>query len=324
MAATAMFVVGATAAAAPAPRTLMPARSHSQQHGPVSNTTAGAYTCSNNGPPPGSSYTCAQQKSWGKCSEPWMQGYCCSTCNGGGGTCSNNGPPPGSSYTCAQQKAWGKCSEPWMKGYCCSTCNGGGGGGGNNLAALLADCGCGNCHGCGVEGPNSVRRTMEAEFNSACNSLGCTSQERAVMLAMAMQESNDMDSTDTSKGHSSGSSNFSPFNLNADELSHLGCDMGCAQSLGQYSTDYNIPKAVGFVIQGLRGSALGGACDFLNYHRDGSSGWDACKGKGCTCDCGWGGCKAYKDAIRDAAEQVLSNPSYGTAGYRVCEKVPHI
>jgi hypothetical protein len=26
-------------------------------------------------------YTCAQQAGWGKCSEPWMQGYCEQTCN---------------------------------------------------------------------------------------------------------------------------------------------------------------------------------------------------------------------------------------------------
>lgn len=37
-------------------------------------------SCTNNGPPPGSSYSCAQQKAWGKCGEPWMKGYCCNTC----------------------------------------------------------------------------------------------------------------------------------------------------------------------------------------------------------------------------------------------------
>ena len=31
-------------------------------------------------PPSGSSYTCAQQASWGKCSEPWMQHFCCKSC----------------------------------------------------------------------------------------------------------------------------------------------------------------------------------------------------------------------------------------------------
>jgi hypothetical protein len=29
---------------------------------------------------PSNSYSCAQQKSWGKCTEPFMQGYCCRTC----------------------------------------------------------------------------------------------------------------------------------------------------------------------------------------------------------------------------------------------------
>ena len=145
------------------------------------------------------------------------------------------------------------------------------------------------------------------------------------MLAMAMQESDDMDSTDTSKGSDKPSSNFSPFNLNAAELGELGCDMSCAQSLGQHASDYDIPRAVGYVIYGLRGgTAIGGACDFLNYHRDGSTGWLDCYGKSCQCDCGSGGCKAYKDAIADAANQLLQHPSYGTAGYRVCEKVPHI
>lgn len=31
-------------------------------------------------PPPGNDYTCAQQAKWGKCNEPWMDGYCCATC----------------------------------------------------------------------------------------------------------------------------------------------------------------------------------------------------------------------------------------------------
>lgn len=49
--------------------------------GPGNATSVG---CSNS-PPPGSKYTCQQQKSWGKCGEPWMKGYCCSVCGGGGG-----------------------------------------------------------------------------------------------------------------------------------------------------------------------------------------------------------------------------------------------
>jgi len=96
--------------------------------------------------PPGNSYTCAQQKEWGKCGESWMQGYCkatcgtCSTGGGGGGGCNNS--PPDSSYTCQQQKDWGKCGESWMKGHCetvCGTCGGGGGGGGGGCTDVAPD-----------------------------------------------------------------------------------------------------------------------------------------------------------------------------------------
>ena len=36
-------------------------------------------------PPAGNSYSCAQQKAWGKCdvgANPWMAGFCCKTCFG--------------------------------------------------------------------------------------------------------------------------------------------------------------------------------------------------------------------------------------------------
>lgn len=75
-------------------------------------------------PTPG--YTCAQQKSWGKCNETWMTGggYCrqtCGRCQTAVPTCEDK-PTPG--YTCAQQKGWGKCQESWMiqGGYCRQTC----------------------------------------------------------------------------------------------------------------------------------------------------------------------------------------------------------
>ena len=34
--------------------------------------------CTDSAPDP--QYTCAQQKSWGKCSESFMKGFCCKTC----------------------------------------------------------------------------------------------------------------------------------------------------------------------------------------------------------------------------------------------------
>ena len=32
--------------------------------------------------PPDSRFTCAQQRHWGKCGEPWMRGFCCKSCHG--------------------------------------------------------------------------------------------------------------------------------------------------------------------------------------------------------------------------------------------------
>jgi hypothetical protein len=135
-----------------------------------------------------------------------------------------------------------------------------------------------------------------------------------------------MSRTDTSKGSSGGRSNWSPFNMNMDQLSHMGCDEGCAKSLGQSSGSYDIGRAVGLVVDGLRGStSIGSGCDFLNFHRDGITGWEKCKGGGaCSCDCGGKGCNAYRAAVGDGATQILSNTKYGTMGYRVCESVPHI
>lgn len=82
-------------------------------------TEAEAQAC--NDSPPDGNYTCAQQKTWGKCGESWMAGHCQTTC----GTCAATActdVPDGSGYTCAQQKTWGKCGESWMQGKCDATC----------------------------------------------------------------------------------------------------------------------------------------------------------------------------------------------------------
>ncbi|PRW45398.1 barwin-like endoglucanase [Chlorella sorokiniana] len=85
-------------------------------------------------PAPGS-YSCQQQKDWGKCYEGWFEQYCRQTC----GRCGPNAsaPQPGCSdvptpdgYSCQQQKDWGKCEQSFIKdnGYCkatCGACSGG-------------------------------------------------------------------------------------------------------------------------------------------------------------------------------------------------------
>jgi len=174
---------------------------------------------------------------------------------------------------------------------------------------------------CGIEGKDSTRKKMEAIFAKACS--GCSGGELALVLAIAMIESDKMDKTDTSKGTSGGSSNWSPFNLNMDYLNHVGCDASCARGLGQSAQNGN---AVPWLLKGIRGTGgLGGICDFMHFHRYGKTGWQTGKGKGCgyessTCK----GCSDYVKAVSDGATQILKNTAYGTEGYRVCEKVQHV
>ncbi len=101
---------------------------------PPSGNGGGGTTCTDAPPPAASgqaSYSCAEQKGFGKCGESWMQGYCASTCK----TCQlasapaaacTDGPPPAAAgqpqYSCGDQQKFGKCGESWMKGYCGSTC----------------------------------------------------------------------------------------------------------------------------------------------------------------------------------------------------------
>jgi hypothetical protein len=178
---------------------------------------------------------------------------------------------------------------------------------------------------CGTEGYDKTRKSMQAKFVSACKKEKCNKHETAIVIAMASQESDKMDKTDTSKGSSSASSNWSPFNMNMDQLELLGCDKTCAKSLGQSASHYNIDKAVHYVVKGIRGGTkIGGTCDFMNFHRDGRTGWKTCLHKSCKCDCGSKGCKAYKDATADGAHQIADNKWDFTGGKRYCESLAHI
>jgi len=164
---------------------------------------------------------------------------------------------------------------------------------------------------------------MEDEIRRAC--IGCTEGEWAVITAMAMIESDKMDHSDTSKGTSGGSSNWSPWNMNMDQLSHLGCDESCAKSLGQQKGSFDVPKALRYLLSGLRGETeIGDTCDMMHFHRDGSTGWSKCKGKGCGCSSGCSGCSDYIDGVADGAKQIIADPSIGLTGKRACETIHHI
>jgi hypothetical protein len=215
-----------------------------------------------------------------------------------GPSCTDVGPD---SNSCADQKKWGKCGKSFMKGYCCKTCH---------------DCksGCGRSLRAQAFVPSQPRQLPNGS---------CSSQELALVLAIAMQESDSMEKTDTSKH--GGAKNVSPFNMNLSELSLLGCNSQCADALGQHSSDYDWNGSVSWLLKGLRGgTAIGSTEDFLNYHRGGTTGWKDCKGKGASCDCGKYGCKAYRDAVADGAKLLLKSPSTMGNGQRVCEKVPYV
>lgn len=119
-------------------------------------------------PPPPGQYTCEQQAGWGKCNEPWMQGYCLLACGSCPGACVDIPPPPGD-YTCAQQVGWGKCDEPWMQGYClasCGDCMPGGtssssSGGGNSSSSSSSSSSGGPVGPCGYD-PVDPNATPEA------------------------------------------------------------------------------------------------------------------------------------------------------------------
>lgn len=151
----------------------------------------------------------------------------------------------------------------------------------------------------------------------------CSQQELAIVLAMAMQESDSMQKTDTSKDSHGGAKNVSPFNLNLSELGYLGCDKSCANSLGSHSSNYNVPKSVFYVLKGIRGGTqIGSTEDFMNFHRGGSTGWKQCKGK-VGCECSYG-CKAFRNAIADMAKELLRDPRNMADGKRLCRNVKHV
>merc|ERR1712232_1554 len=103
----------------------------------------------------------------------------------------------------------------------------------------------------------------------------------------------------------------------------MGCDKSCAVKMKQ-KDPYNLDLSVKYVLAGLRskgddGKTIGNIYDFFNFHRNGYSGWDDCKGKGLKkdsfhCKCYShktgkdAGCDQYQDAIGDIANRIAENP----------------
>ncbi|KAJ9466643.1 Mannan endo-1 [Diplonema papillatum] len=83
---------------------------------------------------PSADFTCAQQASFGKCSESWMvaSGRCRASCGDCAPPPATPAPPrpvpgctdipPSTAFTCPQQASWGKCGETWMQDRCHLSC----------------------------------------------------------------------------------------------------------------------------------------------------------------------------------------------------------
>lgn len=207
--------------------------------------------------------------------------------------------------------------------------------------APLFTLGCHGCHDCRetdhLQTRIDTKRRINAAYDDLCGnddtaelaaSRNCSRFERALVIVMAMIEDDKMTSSDQSKGDANPSANFSPWNMNADALNRLGCDLACAQELGQARDQWDVHRALRYLLRGLRGTeAIGSACDFLNFHRGGWTGWQhvlSMKGHVCSTDCEPYGCRGYKDSVVDGTSRMLADPEYIDDGRRVCEDLDHV
>ena len=157
----------------------------------------------------------------------------------------------------------------------------------------------------GAYGPGSSLATNQAAASQQLNALGATPQEKAICMAVGMQETQNMSvgERDASKDGSSGA-NVSAFNLNADMLKKLGCPD--PQALNDPSKQ---GEALGYMLKAIR---TWGTEGFLNYQRGGSTGFQ----DGQSYDCA-----GYRSAILQSAGTWSSEG--GKAGVRVAEDVAH-
>ena len=144
------------------------------------------------------------------------------------------------------------------------------------------------------------------------NRLGATKQEKRLVIAVAMGETNTMSiaERDRSKDFTD-AANVSILNLNIGMLKALGYAGGDAGAA--LNDEANLPVAVGYALRGLR---QWGAAGFLNFHRGGSTGF---------ADGVSFGCKAYRSAIATVQAMLMNDFDLArNDGRRVEADVPHV
>ena len=191
----------------------------------------------------------------------------------------------------------------------------------NTPSSGYAKCGNGRSYVDSRQMPERI--DTKSAISDACRKNGCTAQERALLVALVFQETTKLCGSDTSKGTSSSSSNWSPYNMNKDFLGRVGCNSDCARSLGQHCGRQNVNKATYYMLKALRGNKFEGACGVINFHRGGSTTFKECRGKQCTCSGGAAKANLFRAAIAKMTRDVLRTPRYLTDSTRLCMKTPH-
>jgi hypothetical protein len=155
------------------------------------------------------------------------------------------------------------------------------------------------------EGPALANN--KAAVMQALNQLGATPSEQAVVMAMAMQETTQINvgQRDASKDGRS-AANVSAFNLNVDMVAQLGYKVSDLNLNDQR----NIGTAVGILVKAMR---TWGTKRLLDFQRGGRTGFQ----DGVSYDCA-----GYRNAIGASHNLIMADPSLLTDSRRVAIVVP--
>ena len=146
---------------------------------------------------------------------------------------------------------------------------------------------------------------------NAADSAGATAEEKAVIIAIAMQETTlmDINQRDGSKDGTP-SANISILNMNLDMIKNLGYSRNDGGA--HLNSASALPEAVGYMIKAIR---TWGIERTLNYHRGGRTAFN---------DGTSYGAYDYRNAITTIYNQIAADPTLESDGRRVEIDVYHV
>ena len=303
-------------------------------------------------PPPGSQYTCAQQKAFqdanpadNKCDQIWMAGYCllsCGKCAPSSIPCVEQAPD---SNSCQQQALWGKCGCPWMRTptvtYCQCSCGPDAGlsslpcadstptAGSSGITLtpaqviaspslavlqIQSDASTNPKQPSAVYQPNSVGYVQRKSMVlQSLKTAGGLSQAASLMFfGIAMQETEALEGYDP--GKSGAAENFSFFNLNRDLIESVTyAGYNCA-ALNDLA---NLDQTSSILSRALTKYGVNGLLNFIRGGRTGLDAWKAGQN-----DCAYD-CLGYRAAIAAYVAIFDANPELLTDARRVAMDTKH-